>query len=111
MIWFEPSAAEEAHADALEKYGMPPDVPATVRANVPLVVIGDPETEIRPPVKVLVPASSHFPVPILVTLAVPVAIAPVIVLVPVPDPSSVRLYAPLTEFAMVRLVLESLIND
>ena len=43
-------AAEDAHVDALEKYGTPPLVPATVRAKVPLVVIGEPETEIRPPV-------------------------------------------------------------
>ena len=44
-------ADEDAHAEALEKYGMPPLVPATVRASVPEVVIGDPATEIRPPVK------------------------------------------------------------
>jgi hypothetical protein len=31
---------------------MPPEVPATVRASVPVVVIGDPDTDIRPPVKV-----------------------------------------------------------
>jgi hypothetical protein len=30
---------------------MPPEVPATVKANVPEVVIGEPETEIKPPVK------------------------------------------------------------
>jgi len=30
---------------------MPPDVPATVRASVPDVVIGEPATEIKPPVK------------------------------------------------------------
>ena len=35
----------------LEKYGMPPLVPATVKANVPEVVIGEPLTEIKPPVK------------------------------------------------------------
>jgi hypothetical protein len=46
------SAADEAQAEELEKYGMPPLVPATVRARVPLVVIGDPATEINPPVKV-----------------------------------------------------------
>ena len=31
---------------------MPPLVPATVRAKVPLVVIGDPPTEMMPPVNV-----------------------------------------------------------
>lgn len=36
----------------LSKYGMPPEVPATVKANVPEVVTGEPETEIKPPVKV-----------------------------------------------------------
>jgi hypothetical protein len=35
----------------LLKYGMPPLVPATVKASVPLDVIGDPATEIKPPVK------------------------------------------------------------
>jgi hypothetical protein len=43
--------AEEAHVDALLKYGTPPLVPATVKANVPDVVTGEPLTEIRPPVK------------------------------------------------------------
>ena len=47
----EANAALVAHVDALEKYGMPPLVPATVRANVPDVVIGEPETEMIPPVK------------------------------------------------------------
>ena len=46
------SAADDAQADELEKYGMPPDVPATVKASVPLVVTGDPPTETIPPVKV-----------------------------------------------------------
>jgi hypothetical protein len=41
-----------AHVLALLKYGTPPLVPATVKANVPAVVIGDPATEIRPPVNV-----------------------------------------------------------
>ena len=36
----------------LLKYGMPPDVPATVSASVPEVVIGEPPTETMPPVKV-----------------------------------------------------------
>jgi hypothetical protein len=42
--------AEEAQVEEEPKYGTPPDVPATVRAKVPAVVTGDPETEIRPPV-------------------------------------------------------------
>jgi hypothetical protein len=42
--------AEEAQVAVPLKYGTPPDVPATVRARVPAVVMGDPETEIRPPV-------------------------------------------------------------
>jgi len=45
------SAADVAQVDALEKYGIPPEVPATVKANVPEVVIGEPATEIKPPVK------------------------------------------------------------
>ena len=44
------NTAEVAQVDALEKYGTPPLVPATVRAKVPLVVIGEPPTEIMPPV-------------------------------------------------------------
>lgn len=44
-------AAEEAHVEALLKYGTPPLVPATVKANVSDVVTGEPLTEIRPPVK------------------------------------------------------------
>ena len=49
---FAARAAEVAQVEALEKYGMPPDVPATVNAKVPEVVTGEPETEIRPPVNV-----------------------------------------------------------
>lgn len=45
------SAPLEAQVVPLEKYGMPPLVPATVKASVPEVVIGEPPTEIRPPVK------------------------------------------------------------
>ena len=44
------NAAEVAQVDALEKYGTPPLVPATVRAKVPLDVTGEPPTEINPPV-------------------------------------------------------------
>jgi hypothetical protein len=54
-------AEDEAHAEALLKYGIPPDVPATVRASVPDVVIGDPATDMRPPVKVC--ATLVTPVP------------------------------------------------
>ena len=43
-------AAEVAQVVALEKYGIPPDVPVTVKASVPEVVIGEPDTEIKPPV-------------------------------------------------------------
>jgi len=49
---FAASVAEDAHVDALEKYGIPPEVPATVSARVPDVVIGEPATEISPPVNV-----------------------------------------------------------
>jgi len=41
------SSAEDAHVDAEEKYGIPPDVPATVSAGVVVGVA----TEIKPPVK------------------------------------------------------------
>jgi hypothetical protein len=50
------SSAEEAHVEVEEKYGIPPLVPATVKAGV---VVGL-ATEIRPPVK-----------PTLVTVPVP----------------------------------------
>ena len=45
-------AAVDAQAEPLLKYGTPPDVPATVRAKVPLDVMGEPATLIMPPVKV-----------------------------------------------------------
>jgi|ERR1035438_3987539 hypothetical protein len=47
---FAVKAPEDAQVVAPLKYGMPPDVPATVSASVPLVVIGEPPTEIKPPV-------------------------------------------------------------
>jgi hypothetical protein len=56
---------EEAQADEELKYGTPPDVPATVRAKVPDAVIGEPETEIKPPVNVCAT---------LVTVPVPVTV-------------------------------------
>ena len=42
--------AEEAQVEEEPKYGTPPDVPATVSAKVPAAVMGEPETEIKPPV-------------------------------------------------------------
>lgn len=45
------NAALVAQVVPLLKYGIPPLVPATVSARVPLDVIGDPATEIKPPVK------------------------------------------------------------
>jgi hypothetical protein len=41
----------DVHVFAELKYGIPPLVPATENPSVPDVVIGDPETEISPPVK------------------------------------------------------------
>jgi hypothetical protein len=66
------SAPLEVQVEALSKYGMPPLVPATVSAKVPLVVMGDPDTEISPPVKdcptlVTVPVAdgaAHAPSPL-----------------------------------------------
>lgn len=46
------NAAEDAQVDAPLKYGMPPDVPETVKASVPVDVIGEPETLMIPPVNV-----------------------------------------------------------
>ena len=63
-------AAEVAHVEAVEKYGTPPLVPATVKAKVPLVVIGEPATEMMPPVNdwatlvtVPEPATAQVPSP------------------------------------------------
>jgi hypothetical protein len=56
------NAAEDAHVDALLKYGIPPDVPATVKAGVVVAVA----TEIIPPVNdtlVTVPVVAHVPSP------------------------------------------------
>jgi len=50
IIAFAAKRAEVAQAVALLKYGTPPEVPATVSANVPEPVIGEPATEINPPV-------------------------------------------------------------
>ena len=101
-IRFPAAPAElEAHVLAEEKYGMPPEVPATVRAKVPLFVTGDPPTEINPPVKlpptlvtVPLPAAAQAPsarrnVPLLqvpvhspITSAELVEIVPLVVIVP-----------------------------
>jgi hypothetical protein len=52
MMALAAKTAEEAQVEAEPKYGTPPDVPATVRARVPDPVMGEPETEISPPVNV-----------------------------------------------------------
>lgn len=64
------STPDDVHVEALLKYGMPPEVPATVSAKVPADVIGEPPTEIRPPVNVCAtlvtdptPAAAHVPSP------------------------------------------------
>lgn len=46
---------------------MPPDVPATVSASVPDVVIGDPATDIKPPVKVCATLVTE-PLPLLLNV-------------------------------------------
>ena len=45
---------------------MPPLVPATVRAKVPLLVMGEPLTEIKPPVKL---CATLVSVPVVVSVA------------------------------------------
>ena len=57
----EARASDDAQVEALEKYGMPPDVPLTVKASVPFVVTGVPPIEINPPVK-LAPTDVTVPV-------------------------------------------------
>lgn len=62
---------------------MPPDVPATVKANVPLVVIGEPDTEIKPPVNdcatlvtvPLPPVAAQLSVPLPLFVRTPEAFA------------------------------------
>jgi hypothetical protein len=61
----------DAHEDDVAKYGNPPAVPATVSANVPEVVTGEPLTLMRPPVNV----------------------SPTLVTVPLPDPQLIQLGA------------------
>ena len=80
--------ADEAHVEEEPKYGTPPDVPATVRAKVPAAVMGEPETEIKPPVNVCAT---------LVTVPVPVTV----VHVGAPDPPDVSTWpdVPAGEYA------------
>ena len=90
------SAAEDAQVDPLEKYGMPPLVPATVKANVPEVVIGEPLTEIKPPVKDCATLVTVPPEP--VADSVPAAKAtpvPMVTLLNPPAPSPYRIEVPL----------------
>jgi len=61
-IAFDVKTPDVAHVDALLKYGIPPDVPATVKAGVVVAVA----TEMMPPVKptlVTVPAAAQVPSP------------------------------------------------
>ena len=64
---FAVSAAELASPVALEKYGMPPDVPVAPRARVPDPVTGEPVTVKIPgavkPTEVTVPVAAHAPSP------------------------------------------------
>ena len=80
-ISFAASAAELAQALLLEKYGMPPEVPATVNAIVPLVVIGTPPTEIIPPVNVESTEVTVPPVPVAEIVIEPL---PLVIVTPVP---------------------------
>ena len=76
------NAADDAHVDELLKYGMPPEVPATVKPSVPLVEIGEPLIETNPPVNDAptdvtvpppVPATAHpvLPLPLLLMYQLP----------------------------------------
>lgn len=74
---------------------MPPDVPATVKANVPEVVTGDPETLIKPPVKLpptlVTPPEAVEAIVIVPAPLVTVMLAPaVIVALVYPDPLPIR---------------------
>ena len=76
---FAASAADVAHVLAPLKYGMPPLVPATVRARVPEDVTGEPVTEIMPPVKdwptlvtvPALPAMLMVPAPLVMVMLAP----------------------------------------
>jgi len=67
---FAANAADDAQVLADEKYGTPPDVPATVNASVPDPVTGDPATDIRPPVNVC-PTLVTVPVVGVVQVGIP----------------------------------------
>jgi hypothetical protein len=69
---FAARAAEVSQVVPLEKYGTPPEVPATVSAKVPLVVIGDPLTEIKPPVNDCAMLVT-VPTPLVTQLGIPAA--------------------------------------
>lgn len=69
---------------------MPPDVPATVSASVPDVVIGDPATDIRPPVKDCAT---------LVTVPPPVA-----AMVIEPAPGVIVMFVPAVKLALVSVL-------
>jgi hypothetical protein len=86
-IAFAVRAAEEAQPVALEKYGIPPDVPAIVKANVPLVVIGDPAIETIPPVNEAPTEVTPPPPP------------PVDAIVIVPGPFVIVMFAPAVRVA------------
>jgi hypothetical protein len=74
---------------------MPPEVPATVSAKVPLVVIGDPDTEIIPPVNDWATEVTEPPPP-----DVAMVIEPLPLVMDIPEPA--------VSVALVRLVVELL---
>ena len=72
---------------------MPPDVPATVKANVPDVVTGEPETLIKPPVKV---CATLVTVPVPPDAVDAIEIPPAVLVIEMLDPAvSVALVYPL----------------
>lgn len=78
---FAARAAEDAQELALLKYGMPPDVPATVNASVPVDVTGEPLTEINPPVNV---CPTEVTVPLPPVVAIVIAPFPFVIEIPLP---------------------------
>jgi len=77
------NAPELAQVIPLEKYGIPPDVPATVKAKVPDVVIGEPATEIIPPVNVwATDVTVPDPPPPVAAIVMP----PELLVIVIPDP-------------------------
>ena len=74
------SAADVFQVVPLLKYGIPPDVPATVKARVPAPVMGEPATEINPPVK-------DWPTDVTVPLSgaeIVIVPGPLVIVTPVP---------------------------